>query len=112
MTREEIEEFPRVKLNCFETDREEDWYTIGCIDGLEIADEEPNLESLWHDAGEEPKKNSKIAIVDTKGEWWNIDYSSDVIDGCGLYGWDLCKAYFNLKAWAYIDELLPKECKK
>ena len=95
MTREEIEEFPRVKLNCFETDREEDWYTIGCIDGLEAADEEP-------------KENSKIALVDTKGEWWNIDYSSDVIDGFGLYGWDLCKAYFKLKAWAYIDDLLPK----
>ena len=76
MTREEIEEFPRVKLNCFETDREEDWYTIECIDGLEAADEEPNLERLWHNAREEPK-NSKIAIVDTKGEWWNIDYASD-----------------------------------
>ena len=108
MTREEIEEFPRVKLNCFETDREEDWYTIGCIDGLEAADEEPNLERLWHNAGEEPKENSKIAIVDTKGEWWNIDYSSDVIDDFGLYGWDLCKAYFKLKAWAYIKDLLPK----
>ena len=46
MTREEIEESPRVKLNCFETDREEDWYTIGCIDGLEAADEEPNLEYI------------------------------------------------------------------
>ena len=36
----------------------------------------------------------------------------NVIDGCGLYGWDLCKAYFNLKAWAYVEDLLPKGCKK
>ena len=78
--------------------------------GAEWADEHPI--NFWHNVGEEPKKNSKIAIVDTKGEWWNIDYSSDVIDGFGLYGWDLCKAYFKLKAWAYIDDLLPKECKK
>ena len=106
--RQDIESISIVSPNCFETDREEAWYNIGCMDGLAAADEEPNLESLWHDAKEEPKKNSKIAIVDTKGEWWNIDYSSDVIDGCGLYGWDLCKAYFNLKAWAYIDDLLPK----
>lgn len=43
MTRVEIEEFSGVELNCFETDREEDWYRIGCIDGLASADKEPNL---------------------------------------------------------------------
>ena len=112
MTREEIEEFPRVKLNCFETDREEDWYTIGCIDGLEAADEEPNLERLWHNTGEEPKENSKIALVDTKGEFWIIDYFSEYFYERGLYGWDFCKENYNLKIWAYIDDLLPKECKK
>ena len=112
MTREEIEKIGAVGPFCFKTDREKRWYEIGCIKGLAAADKEPNLERLWHDAKEEPKKNSKIAIVNTKGEWWNINYSSDVIDDFGLYGWDLCKAYFKLKAWAYIDELLPKECKK
>ena len=105
MTREEIEEFPRVKLNCVETDREEEWYTIGCIDGLEAADEEPNLERLWHNTGEEPKENSKIALVDTEGRWLIVDYD---VSG----SWKFCIEYFNLKIWAYIDDLLPKECKK
>ena len=105
MTREEIEEFPRVKLNCFETDREEDWYTIGCIDGLEIADEEPNLERLWHDAGEEPRRNELLLGEDT--------------DGFSIYRWcgqeDNWEAFVNetrLSRWAYISDLLPKGGKK
>ena len=36
---------------------------------MENINEEPNLESFWHDSSEEPKEQSKIVIVDTKGEW-------------------------------------------
>ena len=61
MTREEIEKLSVVGPYCFETDREERWYEIGCIDGLRAADAEPNLKSLWHDASEEPQyKNKRI----------------------------------------------------
>ena len=67
-----------------------------------------DLSQVWHDASEEPKDHSKIVIVDTEGEWWNIDYDSDVIDGCSLYSWKFCIAEFNLKIWAYTDDLLPK----
>ena len=63
MTREEIEEFPRVKLNCFETDREEDWYTIGCIDGLEAADEEPK--SPWISVKDDLPCNHKELLLST-----------------------------------------------
>ena len=105
MTRDEIEEFSGVELNCFETDREEDWYTIGCIDGLEAADEEPNLERLWHDAGEEPRRNELLLGEDT--------------DGFSIYRWcgqeDNWEAFVNetgLSSWAYIEELLPKGGKK
>ena len=112
MTREEIEKIGAVGPYCFKTDREKRWYEIGCVEGLAAADEEPNLERLWHDAGKEPKENSKIVIVDTKGEWWNIDYSSEYFYERGLYGWDFCKENYNLKIWAYIDDLLPKGCKK
>lgn len=112
MTRDEIEEFSGVELNCFETDREEDWYRIGCIDGLEAADAEPNLSSLWHDASEEPKKHSKIVIIDNRGEWWVRNYVSDDFDDNILCGWKCCIAYYNLKIWAYTDDLLPKGCEK
>lgn len=80
--------------------------------GAMFADNNPDLLSLWHDAIEEPKENSKIVIVDTKGEWWNIDYASDDFDGYGLYGWDFCIAHYNLKIWAYSNDLLPKVDKK
>ena len=75
-------------------------------EGAEWADNHPV--NVWHDASEEPKDHSKIVIVDTEGEWWNIDYDSDVIDGCSLYCWKFCIAEFNLKIWAYTDDLLPK----
>ena len=48
MTREEIENFSDEEPYCF-------GYCVGCIDGLKAADAEPNLESLWYDAGEKPK---------------------------------------------------------
>ena len=80
------------------------------LDGAQWSDEHPV--NIWHDASEKPKENSKIVIVDTKGEWWNIDYSSEYFYERGLYGWDFCKENYNLKIWAYIDDLLPKGCKK
>lgn len=101
MTREEIEEFSGVELNRFETDREEDWYRIGCIDGLEAADAEPNLESLWHDASEEPRCEELLLGEDT--------------DGFSIYRWrgqeDNWKVFVNktgLSRWAYISDLRPK----
>lgn len=104
MTREEIEEFSGVELNCFETDREEDWYKIGCIDGLEAADAEPNLESLWHDASEKPNKNSVILAQ------WNIKGNS----GYEFYyaesiNWDRFVEIYGVSIWAYVDDLLPKQ---
>ena len=66
-------------------------------------------DNVWHYASEKPKENSKIVIVDTKGEWWNInDYVSDDFDGFGLYGWDFCIVHYDLKIWAYTRDLLPK----
>ena len=107
MTREEIEEFPRVKLNCFETDREEDWYTIGCIDGLEAADEEPNLESLWHDATTQPELN----------KWFLAQIGDDAFDTFVMamdknQDWKEWANGINIKRWAYIVDLLPKGGKK
>lgn len=75
-------------------------------EGAKWADNHPV--NVWHYSSEEPKEHSKIVIIDTEGEWWNIDYDSDDIDGCGIYGWEFCIAYFNLKIWAYTDDLLPK----
>lgn len=107
MTREDIEQLNVLVPYCFETDQEEHWYNIGLKHGLEIADEEPNLERLWHDAGEEPEIHKMflaqigddvfetfVMYVD-KNQYWE-NWSNDV----------------NIKMWAYIDDLLPKGGKK
>ena len=107
MTREEIEKFSGVEPYCFETDREEEWYKIGCIDGLNAADAEPNLENLWHDANENPKENSVILVQ------WNIKGNS----GYEFYyadsiNWDRFVELYGVSIWAYIDDLLPKQFRK
>lgn len=38
MTREEINELNVVEPNCFENDREEEWYKVGLKEGLKVAD--------------------------------------------------------------------------
>lgn len=75
-------------------------------EGAEWADNHPV--NVWHDASEEPKEKSRIAIVDKRGEWWVRNYVSDDFDARGLYGWKCCIAYYELKIWAYTDDLLPK----
>ena len=75
-------------------------------EGAEWADNHPV--NVWHDASEEPKEHSKIVIIDTRGEWWVRNYVSDDFDDNVLYGWKCCIAYYDLKIWAYTDDLLPK----
>lgn len=101
MTREEIKEFSGVEPNCFETDREEDWYKIGCIDGLDAADAEPNLESLWHDASDEPEyENKDILFYSEEYKEWSakkpkelisyyLDSWSDVVEEYGIVQWGI-----------------------
>lgn len=106
MTREEIEKFSRIEPYCFETDREEDWYRIGCIDGMEAADANPDLSSLWHDVNEEPE-----------GDYWRI-LCQDEMNGCWVENrvdamllhntWNEYTATELLVKWAYINDLLPK----
>lgn len=106
MTRDEIEKISAVEPYCFETDREERWYEIGCIDGLKAADAEPNLESLWHDASEEPEDDCKQILYQEKIGTYGIIVKHD---------WDLVNISWEdfssanlMSRWAYISDLLPK----
>jgi len=61
MTREEIEQLYVEEPNCFETDREEQWYKVGLKEGLATADSHPN----WIPVEEElPKKDGKYLFYD------------------------------------------------
>ena len=105
MTREEIEKLSVVEPYCFETDSEKRWYEIGCIDGLRVADAEPNLECLWHDAVEEPKGDYIILCDGLDNLKWVENYQH--IDM--LYAnWKDYVDAFNVIRWAYIKDLFPK----
>lgn len=103
MTREDIEQLNVLVPYCFETDLEEKWYNIGLKHGLEIADEEPNLESLWHDATTQPELN----------KWFLAQIGDDAFDTFVMamkknQDWKNWSNGINIKMWAYISDLLPK----
>ena len=104
MTREEIEKLSVVEPFYIVTD-EERWYEVGYIDGLKAADEEPNLEILWHDAVEEPKGDYIILCDGLDNLQWVENYQH--IDM--LYAnWQNYVEAFKVNRWAYISDLLPK----
>ena len=102
MTREFIEQLDTIEPNCYETDKEEIWYKVGLIHGLEIADAEPNFEKVWHDASEEPQEDG----------WILVQFSTDVYDTLALPRdidvWHNFIEMRNFARWAYISDLLPK----
>lgn len=104
MTREEIERL-KDSNKPFNGTRE-DWYEIGCIDGLAAADAEPNLESIWHDANIVPSENkskNKGIIYLTKNNKLGVFNSIK----SNNWHWYVSDKYSIIK-WAYSTDLLPK----
>lgn len=106
MTRKEIKMFSMVEPIHFETDREEDWYKIGCIDGLNAADAEPDVAKLWHDASEVPQDKSHILIRYTymgtmEFKSYHLNYQCD-------FTWSELVDFHGIEGWAYISDLLSK----
>lgn len=94
MTRKEIEEMNDTRPFCFETDGEERWYEVGCIDGMEAADTEPDISELWHDWPDMPKTGEKIIGETIWGDAIVFRFDSAWFSGNFL------------KRWAYLDDLL------
>ena len=81
MTRAEIEQLNVEEPNCFETEREEQWYKVGLRDGLNAADAEPHWVSV---ADELPKHKVKAGlgmfdnvIICTKDGLRDVTYYDD-----------------------------------
>ena len=77
---------------------------IAFLDGVKWADEHPNLESLWHDVIEPPKL----------GEWFlaqisNIAFDTFIMAMNKNEDWKEWSKGINIKRWAYISDLLPKQ---
>ena len=102
MTREEIKQLDYDSPYHFETEREEDWYKIGCIEGLDAADAEPDTTNIWHDASEEPKR-TPILCQNERGNVWVQYHLRDYINA-----WREFKEYEDVARWAYLSDLLPK----
>ena len=70
--------------------------------GARWADERPNLESLWHDAMEEPRCDELLLGEDTDG--------FSIYMRCGQEdNWETFVNETGLSRWAYINDLLPKQ---
>lgn len=113
MTRKEIEEMNDTRPSCFETDGEKRWYEIGCIDGMETVDREPDTTVLWHDSSEMPRANHKNIIYQTKYcSLFNvhIDFIPTCLRSCKItsHSWNEFVVDVNMRRWAYIEDLLPK----
>lgn len=106
MTREEIEKIQVVQLSYFDNQREEMWYKIGCIDGLEAADAEPNLNSIWHDASDIPQCEYDIICQDTLGDVWVTKRRAYET------GWEERAIRESIVRWVYVSDILPKGGKK
>lgn len=76
------------------------------LHGVEFADEHPK--NIWHDVGEQPDEYSNIVIVDNNKRFLEMNYCSAEYDCYGLLGWGACHLHYNIKYWAYVDDLLPK----
>ena len=76
--------------------------------GVEWADEHPNLERLWHDASEEPiLENKEIIFLNEQDN----AYISESFGGTDSY-WERYVNLLKISKWAYISDLLPKGGKK
>lgn len=87
MTREDILALNVLEPNCFETDREEQWYEVGLKEGLDIAEK-----NMIAKACEWFSKTLYIHTEETEDKHWNetktfdwvtsdYDSLSDFIDG-------------------------------
>lgn len=80
------------------------------IDGAKWADEHPNLESLWHDAHEEPQGEYEIICQDEFEHVWLTDWKEVVKQHAS--GWEEYAACECIVNWVYVSDLLPKGGKK
>ena len=78
--------------------------------GAKWADEHPNLESLWHDAHEEPQGEYKIICQDEFEHVWLTDWKEVVKQHSS--GWEEYAACECIVHWAYVSDITQKGGKK
>ena len=85
---------------------------MGCIDGLKTADADPNLESLWHDANEEPQyKDKRILVYSEYFDYSLTDFPNYLMmkDGGQNKDWGTVVLRNKISKWAYVSDLFPNQ---
>lgn len=87
---------------------------IKCYDaflhGVQWADNNPDLSLMWHDADDEPEDGSDVLLIDS--EHRAIAFNIGKVcyyETYGLLGWPAYVANYDVKRWAYISGLLPRD---
>ena len=110
MTRKEIEELNVLEPYCFETDEEEQWYQVGCIEGLRAADCSPKVSALYNLAAEIPKHGGDIIITSYFGSFDIASIPSDLEGGkLSSESWKKFVNENDINLWAYLRDLLPRK---
>ena len=83
---------------------------MSCNDSLKTADVEPNIESLWHDANDEPLLEGKEIIFLNN---YDLAYITERFGGTFSdmledYSWEKYVNLCKITKWAYVSDLLPK----
>ena len=76
----------------------------------EKIDAVQNLESLWHDACEEPQGEYEIICQDEFEHVWLTDWREVARQHAS--GWEEYTACECIVHWAYVSDITPKGCKK
>ena len=73
------------------------------LHGVEWVEEQ--IANVWHDASEEPQDDLVIIYQDKHGDCWFATKRDIVILNIN---WE-CFATVNVRCWAYVSDLLPKQ---
>lgn len=70
-----------------------------------LKGEEWRINSVWHDASEEPTKDEMILCADNLGYMWQSDFMLDKAFG----KWSDFVKFTQFTKWAYSCDLLPEK---
>ena len=82
----------------------------GFITGAIWADNNPDLSMWWHPTDEVPEDGSDVLLIDS--EHRAIAFNIGKVcyyEAYGLLGWPAYVANYDVKRWAYISGLLPRD---
>lgn len=106
MTREQIEKAAIKKLPYSDEECSDSNYTLGKNVGFKrgfIAGAQWRINSVWHDASEQPEQDRCFIYEIRNGE-----YETDCIYKKEKLNWERYAVQLNMIRWAYVDDLLPE----